>query len=441
MVTSSRRLVLLTLAGLAIRLLFLLAEPAVGPVADERTWTDWARTVASERVHFSPFRTRMIFHPPLYPYFLAVPLSLFGTLEAAKWLQAIVATLLIPAVGRIGTMVFGVRAGLAAAAVTAFYPELIWFSVHFWVENVFLVLLWWAFERLLTSDESGRRAAALGAGALWGLAILARETALYFLPVAGLWLALSPRREGARSRAGLFVLTALLVVAPWTYRNWVAFHAFVPVSTAGGLNLFQGNARLTRQEVYDLYEAVQGRIEQYRYGQRMGWRAIRERQPAWFLEKLVEQMPMFWEAESMAVIHVKRGAYGEVPPPVAVAAAVVMLAPYLAVLAFFILGLAAQAWERRSLLLLAFLAYYNLIHVVTHGFNRYRLPVMPVVFLFAAAAFVAWREGGLVLAGRRRLVAAALAVLFAITLVPSFRVHWEHPAFAIGHPGETPESP
>ena len=67
MVTSSRRLVLLTLAGLAIRLLFLLAEPAVGPVADERTWTDWARTVASERVHFSPFRTRMIFHPPPVP--------------------------------------------------------------------------------------------------------------------------------------------------------------------------------------------------------------------------------------------------------------------------------------------------------------------------------------------------------------------------------------
>src|SRR5262245_31923019 len=221
MVTSSRRLLLLTLAGLAIRLLFLLAEPAVGPVADERTWTDWAKTVASERVHFSPFRTRMIFHPPLYPYFLAVPLSVFGTLEAAKWVQAIFATLLVPAVGRIGTLVFGSRAGLVAAAVAAFYPELVWFSVHFWVENVFLVLLWWAFERMLSSDEHGRLGSAIAGGALWGLAVLARETGLYFLPVAGLWLALSPRREGARTRGALFVLTALLVVAPWTYRNWV----------------------------------------------------------------------------------------------------------------------------------------------------------------------------------------------------------------------------
>lgn len=441
MVTSTRRLVLLTLAGLTVRLLFLLLEPATGPVADERTWTDWARIVSSERVGFSPFRTRMIFHPPLYPYFLAVPLSLFGTLEAAKWLQAIVAALLVPAVGRIGTLVFGARVGLVAAAVAAFYPEAVWFSVHFWVENVFLVLLWWAFERLFRSDETGSLKAALAGGFLWGLAILTRETGLYFLPVAGLWLAFSPRREGSRSRAALFVLTALLTVAPWTYRNWVAFRALVPVSTAGGLNLFQGNARLTRQEVYDLYEAVQGRIEQYRYGQRMGLQAIRDRQPLWFGEKLVEQMPMFWEAESMAVIHVKRGAYGPVAPPVAVAVAVVMLAPYVATLAFFVLGLATQAWERRSLLLLAFLGYYNLIHVATHGFNRYRMPVMPVVFLFAAAAFVAWREGPLSWTPRRRLVAAALALLFAITLAPSFRVHWEHPAFAGAPPGETPEAP
>jgi 4-amino-4-deoxy-L-arabinose transferase-like glycosyltransferase len=441
MVTSSRRLVLLTLAGLAVRLVFLLVEPATGPVADERTWTDWARIVASERVGFSPFRTRMIFHPPLYPYFLAVPTSLFGTLEAAKWLQAIVAALLVPAVGRIGALVFGARTGLVGATVAAFYPEVVWFSVHFWVENLFLVLLWWAFERLFVADETGKRSAAVVGGLLWGLAILTRETGLYFLPVAGLWMALSPRREGARLRGALFVLTALLAVAPWTYRNWVAFRAFVPVSTAGGLNLFQGNARLTRQEVYDLYEAVQGRIEQYRFGQRMGWQAIRDRQPTWFAEKLVEQMPMFWEAESMAVIHVKRGAYGPVAPPVAVAVAVAMLAPYLVTLAFFVLGLAAQAWERRSLLLLAFLAYYNLIHVVTHGFNRYRMPVMPIVFLFAAAAFVAWRERRLALTRPRRILAAALALLFALTLVPSFRVHWEHPAFAIGHPGETPETP
>src|SRR5262245_23285798 len=80
-----RTLLLLTVAALLVRVAGLLLEPSVGPVADERTWVDWARHLCSEKVHFSPLRTRMIFHPPLYPYFLASALALTGTLEAAKW--------------------------------------------------------------------------------------------------------------------------------------------------------------------------------------------------------------------------------------------------------------------------------------------------------------------------------------------------------------------
>ena len=42
---------------------------------------------------------------------------------------------------------------------------------------------------------------------------------------------------------------------------------------------------------------------------------------------------MFWEADSLALVHIRRGAYGAVGPRSAVAAAVVVLVPYLAVLA------------------------------------------------------------------------------------------------------------
>ncbi|HET8646149.1 MAG TPA: hypothetical protein VFO85_11705, partial [Vicinamibacteria bacterium] len=287
----------------------------------------------------------------------------------------------------------------------------------------------WAFERLLWSDRAGRAGAALAGGALWGLAVLARETALYFLPLAGLWLLRNPRAAGARARAAAFVLAALAVVAPWTWRNWHVFHAFVPVSTAGGQNLFQGNTRIPRDETYVLVDAVQGRIEQYRYARSMGLQAIRERMPWWPLEKVVEQMPMFWEAESMAVIHVKRRAYGEVPAGAAVAVAVVTLAPYLALLPLFALGLAAfRPGQGRGLLLL-FLIYYNAIHLVTHGFNRYRLPVMPVVFLLAAAALVAVRARDLRLTPLRRALAAVLGAALLACVVPSLRVHAGHEAF------------
>jgi hypothetical protein len=430
---TARKLLVLTLLAVAFRLAFLALEPATHPAGDERTWTDWAKHLVSEKVGLSPFRTRMIFHPPLYAYFLALPLKLFGSLEAAKWIQAVLASLLVPAVGRAGCRVFGSRVGVLAAGFVAFYPELVWFSVHFWVETVFLVLVWWSLERLLASDATDRVAPAIASGLLFGLAVLARETILYFLPLAAVWLARSSRGRNSVKRALIFVGVALATVAPWTWRNWRVFHAFVPVSTAGGLALFQGNAHLTRQEVYDRYEAVQGRVEQYRYAQRMGLEAIRERQPTWFFEKLAEQMPMFWEAESMAVIHVKRGAYGQASLATARWVGLVMLLPYLALLVLFVAGIASLPLKRETFLLVMFLVYYNLIHVATHGFNRYRLPVMPVVFLIAASAWCTWRAGELRLSVRRKLCAAAVGLVLALSVLPSLGRQWTHQAFGLTH--------
>jgi len=433
---TARTLLLLTVAGFAVRAAFLLLEPATHPVADERTWTNWAvESLATPRVAFSPLKTHMIFYPPLYPYFIAVPFALFHSLEAVKWAQVAVGALLVPAVGRAGVLAFGPRTGLVAAGITALYPELIWFAAHFWSETLFMVLLWWALERLIASDARGSTGAAAVAGLLWGLAILTRETILYLTPLAAAWLAWSPRRGAARKRAASFLLCAVLTVAPWTLRNWIAFHAFVPVSTAGGLNVFQGNARLTRQEVYDRYEAVHGRIEQYRFARREGWKAIWERQPLWTLEKLRDQMPHFWEADSLALIHIKRGAddppggYGPTPVPLAWAAAAVLVVPYLLVLAVAVMGLRGLPGTRATFLLILFLIYYNAIHVVTHGFARYRLPVMPVVFLLAAWGAAAPAGLRPAASPMRRRLALAAAVVLAVSIPPSLWKTATHPAF------------
>ena len=426
-----KALILLTFAGLVARLLFLALEPATTPVADETMWTTWgAEVLPSPDVRFSPLAFRLIFHPPLYPYFIGSLFALFGSLAAVKVAQALVSSLLVPALGRIGEALFGERAGLAAAAMAAFYPELVWFSAHFWVETVFTVLLWWGFERLLAADRQEAMAPAAAAGLLLGLAILARETVLYFLPLAGLWLAW--RRPKGLARAAVFLALAICVVAPWTYRNFQVYGAFVPVSTAGALNLWQGNATISREEVYEQYGAVRGRIEKYRFARQKGLEAIVARQPAWFFEKLRQEMPNFWEADSQALVHIVRGAYGPYHKVTAAAAALVMLLPFAAVLVLFVMGMAALPRERGPLLLAAFLAYYVLLHVATHGYARYRLPAMPVLFLIGGFAWSSWRAHAYPpLTRARRAVAAALALTLALSVAPTlvswFTEPWEKP--------------
>jgi 4-amino-4-deoxy-L-arabinose transferase-like glycosyltransferase len=438
-----RGLLALTLAGLAARLLWVALEPATSPQADETMWLTWgAKVLPSPEVAFSPLRLLFIFHPPLYLYFVGVPFALFGTLEAVQYAQCLVGALLVPAVGLVGRRALGERAALVAAAIAAVYPELVWFASHFWAETVFTTLLWWAMERLLAADESGSTGVAAAAGLLWGLAILTRETVLYFLPVAALWLAW--RRPRGAQRAALLLATSALVVLPWTVRNWVVFDAFVPVSTSGALNLWQGNTRLSRQEVYEENWAVRGRIARYEHARRRAIEAILARQPLWILEKLRDEVPAFLAAHGQPIVHLERGAYGPVARARAWAAVAVVLLPYLGVLVLFVAGVATLPRDRAALLLPAFLVFYLLLHVAAHGYPRYRLPALPAVFLVAAQGLVAWRAREPVDRGHR-LAAAAAALVVALGVGPSLVAWatrpWPPPWFAgVGVEGSHEES-
>jgi 4-amino-4-deoxy-L-arabinose transferase-like glycosyltransferase len=451
-----RGLLALTLAGLAVRLLWVVLEPATFPVADETMWVTWGSEILpSPEVAFSPLRLRFIHHPPLYLYFVGVLFTLFGTLEAVKYAQCLAGVLLVPALGLLGRRAFGERAALVAAGIAAFYPELVWFASHFWAETVFTVLLWWALERLLAADRERGGKAALASGLLWGLAILTRETVLYFLPFAALWLAW--RRAGGARRAAMLLSVAALVVLPWTVRNWLVFDAFVPVSTAGALNLWQGNTRLSRQEVYEEYWAVHGRIAKYEHARRRAVEAILERQPLWILEKLRDEMPAFWAAHSQPIVHLERGAYGVVARPKALLAVAVVLLPYLALLVLFVAGIAVLPRGRAPVLLLGFLIFYVLLHVAAHGYPRYRLPALPVLFLVAAQGWVCrpWSRPRPTCPGTdraRRLAAAATALVLGLSVGPSLvgwvTRPWPPPWFAgmgvdggpeASTPGEAPQ--
>ena len=421
-----RRLVLLTAAGLAVRVAFLLLEPRAQLAGDESTWTTLAfRGVLLPRHAFSPLKSPIVFYPPAYPYFIAAIYAFVGGLTAVKWVQAVVGALLVPAVGRAVFLSSSARAGLFAAGAAAFYPELVWFSVHFWSETLFLVLLWWGFERVLAAQATGRYGAAVAAGVLWGVAALTRETALYFAPLAALWLAWWRGEErGETRRPGLgavFLAAAVLSVAPWTYRNWVVFHAFVPVSTFGAHSLWQGNTRLPLDEFYRQTDSVPDPIPQYRLARERAWEAIRERQPLWLLEKLRVELPELWAPATHVSVLLDREAYGPVGKRTRSLIRAVMVAPYLAVVAVAVVGLASLRFTPPQVLLLLFLVYYDALHVITYGQDRFRLPVMPILFYAAGEAWAGWRAGTLPpFTPARRALLAGLAALAAAVVLPGF---------------------
>jgi hypothetical protein len=288
-----------------------------------------------------------------------------------------------------------------------------------------MVFLWWAAERTLKADASRSVRVAAVAGVLFGLAALTRELALYLAPIAALWLLRpasgwrpSPRALG---RAAALLLTVVACVAPWTLRNAIVFKAFIPVSTMGGLNLWQGNTvTLNHLQIYEITDQIQGPVAQDRYCRRMAWESIRDRQPLWVFEKLGSQMPEFWKAGSEIVDQmVGRAACGPLPLRTRILLEVVTIGPWLLLLGPFLLGLARVRWNAAGALLLALLAAYNLAHVVALATTRYRLPVVPVVFIVAAALLVGLREGGLhPLRGWRLAFFVVLCITAVFTLAP-----------------------
>jgi 4-amino-4-deoxy-L-arabinose transferase-like glycosyltransferase len=426
--STGRALALLTLLALALRAGYLALEPLCALTGDEPSWIEMGRQVGRKAVAFSPLRSDLVFYPPVYPYFVGALFRAFGTMRAVLWAQVLLGALLVPVVGRAGALAFGRRAGLLAAAAAAFYPELVWYPAHYWSETVYLLLLWGAVERTLAADASRSRRAAAIAGLLWGLATLTRELSLYLLPIVALWL-LRPRRgeasrlrpaPGAWGRAGTLVLAAVLTVAPWTIRNAIVFRAFVPVSTMGGLNLWQGNTTLTHLQIYEILATKGGPVAQDRYCREMAWRTIAQRQPSWAFEKLAEQMPEFWKAGSEVLDHlVGREACGPLPAARLVPLELMVVLPYLAALGLFLVGLTRLRFTGGGWLLLALLAAYNAAHVVAYATTRFRLPVLPVVFMVAGALLVGRQEGTLApLRGWRAALLALLVLAALAALAP-----------------------
>jgi 4-amino-4-deoxy-L-arabinose transferase-like glycosyltransferase len=131
----------------------------------------------------------------------------------------------------LGRRIAGPTAGLAAAAVLATVPNLVFHTAVALSETVFVA----AFLGVLVLLLDRRY---LLAGAVLGLSILVRPVAVPVLPLLAVpWLAAGLGWRTALRRTAVVGLAAVAVVVPWTARNALRMDAFVPISTNTGDNL------------------------------------------------------------------------------------------------------------------------------------------------------------------------------------------------------------
>lgn len=187
--------------------------------------------------------------PPAFPYFLALidlldghTLALGPGVGPARVSQAVLGTIIVGLIGLVALEAFGCEVGLAALALAAVYPVLIETSGTLLAENLLI-----AFE--LAAVYCGlriRRAVRpyrwiVLAGVFTGLAALTHENGVLLLPPLAVtaWSSVASTTSKIRALVAPAVMTlaVVLTVTPWTVRNALELHEFIPISDQAGETL------------------------------------------------------------------------------------------------------------------------------------------------------------------------------------------------------------
>ena len=186
---------------------------------------------------------------PVYPHLLAGIFKLFGIYSYTSKtvihvLDCAFSAITCWPIAAIGRKVFGKKTGTAAAWLWVVLPTAIFYPVV-WVWDTSLAGLWMALLVAATLQLRGSRRipAWAGYGALWAVGAMTNPSLLAGLPFLALW-AIWPTRADFTRAAQLATVSAIIFacgLAPWTIRNYVVFHKFVPLRSNFGLELWLGN--------------------------------------------------------------------------------------------------------------------------------------------------------------------------------------------------------
>jgi asparagine N-glycosylation enzyme membrane subunit Stt3 len=345
------------------------------------------------------------FYPPGFPMFVAAvtwtvwhtPIPDSDLVRTIEYLQALLGTLTILFVFLLARRVFDAQVALLAAAIVALYPNLIATTATLQFETTFITLLLGTVLVVLpaaTGDDHGR-VRLVASGALIGAVALIHPTVILLI-FAFLACRVTLRRPWRETVRDLSILTVciVLVIAPWTIRNAVRLHAFVPIATGAGPALCQSRNSESKggidlgvldRQCAPKHTASSFAKQEVAVNSYATSHAIR-----WVLGHPTAELQMWWRRTDLAYRVDTSGLYA---PTLAGNArrnvtTVANVASFV-VLAIAVFGAGLMLAKRRHpagvFLIVATIAFAA-VPIMLFGDPRYRVPAEPLFAVFAAAA-------------------------------------------------------
>ena len=181
-----------------------------------------------------------VIRTPVYPAFVAIIYTVFGTSHVAvASVQIVVFILICLTLFSIGRSIGGASLGLAAAAATALFPPLPYFAAlvltEVWTTLMFTLTMW----LLVKAVHEPRPILFAGFGVMAAATTLSRPAFFLFLPgIVVMALVLFPlirwTRRPAPSRWVMALAMFAVAMLPWFTYNYITMHRFT-LSPAGGI--------------------------------------------------------------------------------------------------------------------------------------------------------------------------------------------------------------
>lgn len=336
---------------------------------------------------------------PLYPLFCAVIYKLLGHNQSVVVLaQIFISSLLCAVIYLISLDIVDRSTALLSSFLVVFHPALIVFSstkLHAFTLDAFLIsLTLFSFLFLLKKASILR---ALACGVVYGLCALTRSTIIPFLPLAMLWFfwARKIRTREILKYFFVFISSAGIIIGIWSFRNFLVFKRFIPVTTVSTEVFWRGNNINASGDsfaafgqpvlTYDqgFFNRIKDRDEIQRYDlfRWTAWDFIRA-YPLKFLSLTLKKFYFFWWFSPHA---------GQFYPGIPF---IIYKFGYFFILLFSIIGFISGSREafRKTVLVFILLLVISMAQSLFYIEGRHRLAVEPLLLIFVPAGFIYIKE-------------------------------------------------